>query len=142
MKYNTKELGNKFILQWILANGIGWFFGFLSAFILSYFVVNLFYEKETNLIVGLCLGASIGFVQWFILKKWYNISANWILVSTLCLGIPVLLVSLLNDFGQINTSILGDFELLERLLSGLIIGLFIGFFQMHLLEPFFNKESY
>lgn len=141
MKYNGKDFEKKFMLQWILANGTGWIFGFLSAFILSHFVVNLFYDKETNLIVGLCLGGSIGFAQWFTLKKWYNISRNWVLVSTLCLGIPVILIVLLNDFGQINTKILGDNELLERLLSGLIIGLLIGFFQIPFLKPFFNKAS-
>lgn len=141
MKYNGKDLGKKFMLQWISANVIGWIFGFLSAFILSHFVVNLFYDKETNLIVGLCLGGSIGFAQWFTLKKWYNISRNWVLVSTLCAGIPVILVVLLNDFGQVSTEILGDNQLLVRLLSGLIIGLLIGFFQIPLLKPFFNKAS-
>jgi len=89
--YNpSKQLGKKFLLNWILANGIGWLVGIISAIILSYLVVNAFYQKETNLILGLCIGASTGYAQWFVLKRKFKISSLWVLVCTICMGIPLL----------------------------------------------------
>ena len=139
MENNREKLGTKFLLQWIMANGIGWLGGFLGTFILSYFVVNIFYDKETNLIAGLCLGGGIGFAQWIILKRWYRISPRWILISTLCLGIPVILVELLNDIWQVYTNFYGDLKILSRILHGLILGSVLGLLQMPLLKPFFKK---
>ena len=139
MENNGKKPGIKFLLQWILANGIGWLGGSLGTFILSYFVVNIYYDKETNLIAGLCLGGGIGFAHWIVLKKWYKISPRWILISTLCLGIPVILVELMNDIWQVYTNFYGDLKILGRLLNGLILGSAIGLLQMPLLRPFFKK---
>lgn len=141
MKTKNKKLEKKFLKQWILANGIGWLAGFLVAFILSYLVVSIFYDNETNLIVGLCVGASIGYAQWFVLKKRFKISRTWVLICTLCLGIPVIVGVKMNEKGYAFTLFEGDYELLGRLLFGLFIGSVIGLLQMQLIKPYFKKAS-
>jgi len=141
MKSENKNLEKKFLQNWILANGIGWLVGFISAFILSYLVVNIFYDKETNLIVGICVGASIGYAQWFILKRMFKISSMWGLICTLCLGIPVLVGVIMVENGYAIQYFQGDYEILGRLLFGLIVGSVIGLLQMQLLKPYFKKVS-
>ena len=141
MKNENKKLGKKFLQHWILANGIGWLVGFISAFILSYLVVNIFYDKETNLIVGLCVGASIGYAQWFILKRQFKISSIWGLICTLCLGIPVLAGVIMNENGHIIPFFQEDYEILGRFMFGLIVGSVIGLLQMQYLKPYFKKAS-
>lgn len=141
MKNNNKKFEKNFLQHWILANGIGWLAGFLGAFILSYLVVNIFYDKETNLIVGLCVGAGIGYAQWFVLRKKFKISSMWGLVCTFCLGIPIIIGVIMNENGNVFTHFQGNYELLGRLLFGLIVGSVIGLLQMQLLKPYFKKAS-
>lgn len=65
MNNESKQLGKKILLNWIFVNGIGWMVGFFGVFVLSYQVANIFYPKETNLILGLCIGACVGYAQYF-----------------------------------------------------------------------------
>lgn len=141
MKNESKQLDRNFLRNWILANGIGWLVGFIGALILSYLVVNIFYDKETNLIVGLCVGASIGYAQWFVLKREFKISSMWGLVCTLCLGIPFIIGAIMNENDYTIPYFQGDYEILGRLLFGLIVGSVIGLLQMQFLKPYFNKAS-
>ena len=122
-----------------MANGIGWLVGSVGAFVLSAFVVNIFYEKETNLIVGLCIGASIGYAQWLVLKSHFKISSLWGLVCTLCLGIPFIVVVLLNESGINAPSFPGEHIIFSRTIIGLIVGSVIGILQMKFLKPYFKK---
>ena len=59
MNVKLSQDEKKFWSWWVLANGIGFPVGFILAIILSYAVANIFYPKETNLIVGLCVGGVV-----------------------------------------------------------------------------------
>jgi hypothetical protein len=50
------KLGWRFWGNWVLATTIGWPIGVVGAFILAH-IVYMVYPKETNLVLGLCLGA-------------------------------------------------------------------------------------
>lgn len=141
MKNESHKLEIKFLGNWILANGIGWVVGSIGAFVLSTFVVNIFYEKETNLIVGLCVGASIGYAQWLVLKRYYKISSFWGLICTLCLGIPFIVGVLLYESGINARSFPGEHLILSLPIFGLIVGSVIGILQMKFLRPYFRKAS-
>lgn len=142
MNSEYQHLEKKFLLKWVKANGIGWLVGFIGAIVMSHLVVNIFYPKETNLIVGLCIGASIGYAQWFVLKGMFKISSLWGLVSTLCLGIPFIAIVILDENGYELPSFQGDFEFVYRLIFGLIMGLVIGSLQMQFLKPYFKKAAW
>lgn len=141
MKNVNNKLEKKFLQHWILANGIGWLVGFIGAFILSYLVVNIFYDKETNLIVGLCVGASIGYAQWFVLKRSFKINSMWGLICTLAIGIPSMVGVIMNENGYIIPYFDGNNEILGRFMLGVILGTIIGLLQMQLLKPYFKNAS-
>ena len=116
------------------ANGLGWFIGLLSAFVLSFTVVNIFYEEETNLIVGLCMGAGIGYAQWFVLRKRFNVSSKWVLVCSLCLGIPFVIGTILSE-ADVQVALLEqDFGVWSKALFGSFLGMIMGGLQATLLR--------
>lgn len=141
MKDESSKLERKFIGNWILANGIGWLVGAIGAFVLSAFVVNIFYDKETNLIVGLCIGASMGYAQWLVLKRSFKISSLWGLVFTICLGIPFIVSEIFSESGINAPSFPGDHIILSRPIIGLIAGSVIGILQIKFLKPYFKSAS-
>jgi hypothetical protein len=139
MSTENNQLGNKFIRNWVLANGIGWLVGFIIAFPLSYGVVNIFYPKETNLILGLCIGAAVGYAQWLVLKRKFKISSSWGHICTICLGIPFIAEFILNELGYEIDYFRGNYEYLGGLVFGIAVGLVMGVLQMRLLKPYFKN---
>ena len=139
MNNQNKQFEKKFLLKWVTANGLGWLVGAIGAIILSHLVVNIFYPKETNLIVGLCIGAGVGYAQWFVLKGIFKISSLWGLVCTVCMGIPFIAFVIMDENGYKFSSFNGDDEFLYRLVFGLIIGFVIGLLQVQFLKPYLKK---
>lgn len=78
----------KLMIRWVAANTIAWPLGILLAIILSYLIVNIFHPEETNLIIGLCVGFSIGFAQWRVLKSIRTMSLLWFVVPAIGIGLP------------------------------------------------------
>lgn len=142
MSNENVQLEKKFLLNWVTANGIGWLVGAIGSIILSYLVVTIFYPKETNLILGLCVGASVGYAQWFILKRNFQISSLWGLVCTVCMGIPFIAQVIMSENGLEIPYFQGNYEFLSRLIFGLLVGLVIGLLQMQFLKPYFKKAAW
>jgi len=138
----SKQLGNKFLRKWILANSIGWLVGFIGAFPLSYGVVNKFYHEETNLILGLCIGAGVGYAQWFVLKRKFKISSSWGHICAICMGIPFIIEVILNESGYKIDYFQGNYEFLGGLIFGIVVGSVIGILQMRFLKPYFKKAPW
>ncbi|MFA6598142.1 MAG: hypothetical protein WCS69_10495 [Ignavibacteriaceae bacterium] len=125
LKFTKTE--KQFLGRLVLATGIAWPVGIILAIVLSYAVVNQFYPKETNLIVGLCLGALVGYSQWFVLKKYFKISTWWIWASTIGIGLPfVAEVNYLEFSGSENSLIKSEFlgQIIVLSIGGLLTGLF------------------
>ncbi len=73
MKVTLTKDEKRFLGQWVLASGIAWLVGIILAIVLSYTVVNYFYPRETNLIVGLCVGGAIqGIISGIALLRWLD----------------------------------------------------------------------
>ena len=142
MNNDYKQLEKKFLLNWVTANGIGWPLGFISAIILSNLIVNIFYHKETNLILGLCIGASVGYAQWFVLKRNFKISSLWGLVCTVSMGVPFIAIVVMDENNYEIPSFSGDYEFFGRLIFGLVMGLVIGLVQTQFLKPYFKKAAW
>jgi len=87
----------EFVLEWIGATVIGWFIGIVSAIILSYLVINPIYPKETNLIVGLCIGAAVGLSQKIAARQWITLSKSWIWGAMVGIGFPFIVSVIIEE---------------------------------------------
>jgi hypothetical protein len=74
--------------RWFLGTLIGWFVGVLLAIGLSYAVVGLFFAEETNLIVGLVLGAVVGLAQLVAVRGVLPLTSRWVWGAAAGLVIP------------------------------------------------------
>ena len=74
--------------RWFLGTLIGWFVGVLLAIGLSYVVAALFGAEETNLIVGLVLGAVVGLAQLVAVRGVLPLTSRWVWGAAVGLGVP------------------------------------------------------
>jgi len=89
----------QFWARWSVATVVGWVGGFFVAIVLSYAVVNLFYPKETNLIVGLCLGATVSYSQRFAVRRWVRLPMRFVWGAAVGIGIPFVASVILTEAG-------------------------------------------
>ena len=85
--------------RWVIATFIGWVGGFILAIVLSYSVVNFFYPKETNLIVGACLGGTVSFSQRFAIRRWLDLGPIYVWGAVIGIGIPFAITVLMSEWG-------------------------------------------
>jgi len=122
-----------FFLNWMIAVSFSWPTSLVLAIILSHLIINPFYPKETNLIVGLCLGGTTGFAQWILLKKYFKISIWWIFASAIGVGVPIALMVISEETGIVLPELLNN-DTVSFVLVGCIGGLLTGLLQMLLLK--------
>ena len=70
-----------------------------GAIVLSYLVVNPFYPKETNLIVGLCVGAGVGVGQIIAARPWFRLARSWMWGAAVVMGPPFIALVVLRELG-------------------------------------------
>lgn len=146
MENGKNKLTIGFVGLWILFTSIGLLIGEIAGFALSYSVVNLFIHHNTNLILGLCLGAVVGYSQWFLLKKKFPISSFWGLACAIGVGLPFIVVSIAEETGIkmpafFNNDIIYWINY-NFLSAGIFGGLLSGLLQIHLLKPFTNRAGW
>jgi len=90
----------EFWARWTLATMVGWVFGFVLAIVLSELVVNLVYPKETNLIVGICLGISVSYCQRFAVRRWLRLGRAYVWGAAIGIGIPFVAIVVLTEIGR------------------------------------------
>lgn len=129
----------QFLGRFVLATGIAWPVGIILAIVLSYAVVNQFYPKETNLIVGLCLGAVVGYSQWLIMKKYFKISTWWIWASTIGIGLPFVAEVIFVELGGSETGFIAS-VLIGAVITFGIGGLLTGLLQIKIIKSL-SKRS-
>ena len=139
MDLKLTKTEKQFLGRLVLATGIAWPVGIILAIVLSYVVVNQFYPKETNLIVGLCLGAVVGYSQWLIMKKYFKISTWWIWANTIGIGIPFVAEVIYVELGGSDTGLIKS-ELLGQIITLGIGGLLTGLLQIKIIKSL-SKRS-
>jgi len=138
MYLKLTKFEKKFLGRWVLANSISFPVGIIVAIVLSYAVVNLFYPKETNLIVGICLGGIVGFSQWFVLKKYIKIGIWWIFSCSIGIGIPFIVAVVIFELTGTDPSIVGV-EIIDHGIVMFIGGLITGLLQVRMVSDFSSK---
>jgi len=139
LKFTRSE--KQFWGRMVLVTGIAWPAGIILAIFFSYAVVNLFYPKETNLIVGLCLGAVVGYSQWFVLKKYFKVSRWWIWASTIGIGLPFVAQVIYMESVSIENDLIIS-ELLGQIITLFSGGLLTGLLQFRTLKPFSKRSNW
>jgi hypothetical protein len=129
MKKSNANFFKQFLGKWILAISIAWPAGAILAIILSYAIVNLFYPKETNLIVGLCIGGAVGFAQWLVFKKSFRVGIWWIISSALGVGLTSVAMVLLEETETINPGSAVN-EYISWFIAACVGGFLNGIFQL------------
>lgn len=97
MTTKASDVGWGFWIRWVIATIIGWVVGTCAAIMLSHLVVNLVYPKETNLIVGLCLGAAVSLSQKIAVRRQITLARSWVWGAMVGIGIPFVVVVLLDE---------------------------------------------
>lgn len=88
MSDRGRGTGWVFWLRWLVATAVGWVGGGLAAIVLSDLVVNLFYHRETNLIVGLCMGAAVAWLQRVAIRRSLGLAWSWVVGGAIMMAPP------------------------------------------------------
>jgi hypothetical protein len=105
---------------WILANGLGWCLISVS-FILPFW----------SMLVTIGFGFLISSLQWFVLKKFYDVSSNWIWLSTITYGLYMFIV--------LETGV--NVAFLRFLIVNFLFLGFFGFLQVVLLDSCIDHST-
>jgi len=132
MRDNESRFGWSFWAWWVAATAVGWVAGVLVAIVLSDLVVNLFYHRETNLIVGLCMGGSMAVVQVRAVRRWVRLGSGWVWGGAIMMA-PPFIASVIFDELSLDT----DALVVKVMLGGItVVGGLVGvLFQVRALRP-------
>lgn len=139
MNSENQFIKTGFFWKWTLTTFLAFPAGLILAFPVSY-IINTIYPKETNLVVGLCLGASVGYSQWLILKGNFKINSFWGLACSIGIGIPFILEVVFDETGM-SLQKITNYGPLSWLFMGIIGGLISGLLQWRLIRPYLAKAS-
>lgn len=139
MESERGRIRESFLTKWVVFSSVGWIIGLLGSIIVAH-IVNLIYPKETNLVVGLCIGGVVGYAQRSILKKQFALSGMWVLRCAIGMGTPFIVIVVLEELG-LNVPDLPYGQLMSRSAIGITGGLLCGLLQMPLLKPVTDKAT-
>ena len=92
------------------------------------------------MVVGLCIGAVVGYSQWFLLRKQIAISGWWGLACAIGLGVPFIIGVPLDELRLLPH--LPGGRILGETIIFIIGGLLSGLLQVPLLRPHFAKAGW
>ena len=91
MDTQSRELDWGLWAWWFVATFIGWIVGVIGGFFLTYAVVIPLYHKETNLILGLCVGGAVSLSQKIAVRRRMPLTQSWVWGAMIGLGIPFMI---------------------------------------------------
>ncbi len=127
MSIELSQAELKFFIRWVRST----FFGYLSGFviiILGGIVGDLIGIPGSDFIIGIGMGAGIGYAQGRQARQWLGATWPWVWATVIGLGVPFVLEDLLSATGI-------EFDGLHSLqLDVAICGLLVGLLQLRLLR--------
>ncbi|MCK4742134.1 MAG: hypothetical protein KAS80_07615 [Anaerolineales bacterium] len=124
---------------WVIATLIGWVGGVVVGIVLSYQVVNLFYPKETNLIIGLCVGAAVGLAQKIAVRRSVTLAGSWVWGAAVGLGIPFVVAVVIDELWLFGAAEASEGWLI---VSAVVGGAIAGLLQVRALRPHTPKAQW
>lgn len=108
------------VISWVQSTFLGWILGFILTSVLAG-GFDLIGIENVQFVLGVGMGAGVGFMQWLMFRRVFLIHKKWIWFSTLGLTIPFLFFDLLNFLSDFTLGVY--FLPLSTGLGGIIIGL-------------------
>jgi hypothetical protein len=115
----------KFLLFWTLCTALGCIIGMILAIVLSHALINPFHPEQTNVLVGACLGACVGFLQKLSIRERFALSWRWVWGAAAGFGLPFVLAFIIDKIDPELISFAADAEatfIWIALLGGILAG--------------------
>ncbi len=132
MSTETMRAQPSVFARWLRATTLGWLLGFVLVVILA-LAWNII-GGGAQFMVGLGMGAGVGYVQTRVVGEWVESTRRWLLASIIGMGVPFLMW----DLGAL-IGVGAFFSLPVCVIAG---GLFVGILQCSLLRPRLDRASF
>ena len=139
MSNTGKQTGKDFLMKWTLFTSISFFIGFMFSLGLGYIFAS-FVPDLVNLLFGLVIGLTVGYIQWFFLKERIPVSNFWGMASLIGLGIPFLIAVILDKLGMRVT--ISDNHPYSYVVAFAAGGFFSALLQLNLLKSYSSKSGW
>jgi hypothetical protein len=138
MEANTVAPGWGLWTRWAVASFIGWIVGVVAAIGLTYAIMALIgLTEETNIFVGVFMGACMGLAQIMGARGRMRLGARWVWGATAGMGLAFVVAILL---GQYVLRVQGPIDL-WLIPIAVVGGLLAGFFQKASLKPYTRRYN-
>ena len=124
-----------FFIRWVRATFAGYLLGFVLI-ILGGIAGDLIGMPESQFIVGVGMGAGVGFAQGRMARKWLGATRHWALASFIGLGVPFVM------FDLVTAGLSGSYNLLALALDVAIAGLLVGLLQRRILRSHTDRANW
>jgi len=145
MENQVSQLNTSFLIKWILVTCIAYILGFIFYFLLNLAFNVTLPDNQDVLFLGLVTGASVGYSQWLILRKYLPVNSFWGTAYLIGIGFLFTVDAILIKLG-IEDAVLGNsffFMNKHNFITLPILGnLFVGLLQLYLLKPFSTKAGW
>jgi hypothetical protein len=124
-----------FFIRWVRGTFVGYLLGFVFI-ILGGIVGHLLDMPESNFIVGIAMGAGVGYGQGRVAKDWLGTIWPWLWATAIGLAVPFVLV-------DIAAVVWSDFDGLRYLeLDVAVAGLCVGLLQRRILRSHSDRANW
>ncbi len=133
MSFRHGQINKHFFKRWVLVTFGGYLLGFVLTMI-GLIIGDLISEKWTTMpefqfVIGMSMGAGVGFAQRRIIRKWIGVGKQWIWTTIIGLGLSFLI------FDLIAIALNGVAQDWDSLYLALVFGgLLIGLIQLRMLR--------
>ena len=93
MTSESQSIGQRYLIQWVLATFGGWLLGIVAVLLLS--ELSDAVHMGNQFAVGLGMGLSVGFAQWRIARKWFSATSEWMWYSAVAMALPFILTDVM-----------------------------------------------
>lgn len=133
MKSEPYQAESSLFVRWLRATSWGWLLGFVLI-LLGARVGDIIFAGELQFIVGVGMGAGVGYAQGRVARAWLGSPRRWWVASTLGMGALFIIHDLF-----VSAGVHFPFSLPLYVVVG---GLFVGFLQWHLLRAFSARANW
>jgi hypothetical protein len=135
----TESGGWHLWVRWVLGTALGAVVGVIAAIVLSYLVVNLFYPRETNLIVSGCLGTGIAWLQRVAVRPRATLATRWIFGGAVVMAPPSILAVVADEWALDVTAGTVQLVFFAIVLTGGLVGALL---QASALQPHTRRANW
>lgn len=125
MSSEHSQADRHFFARWVRGTFAGWLLGFVFI-ILGAIAGDLIGMRESQFIVGIGMGAGVGYAQGRVAKQWLGATRHWVWASVIGMGVPFVVFDLV-------AAVWSEFPNLLLLPLVAIGGLLVGLLQRRIL---------